>query len=280
MPTGRMQLALGEKELCLAWESVYGCGLQKSTTMRVPTLQMFLWLTPTIVESVIVMVIVYRKLWRELPIFFSYLLFEIGRTCFLFLERSNQATYFYGYWVTEALGCLAAIWVIKELFDNAFHRHLGLRRLGNVLFHWSIALLMVVAVIIAWTSPGADSNRLLAGIYILKRVVTFVETGLLGFLFLFAFTFGIGWQHYATGICLGFGIYGSVELAAITARSIYGHTFNSALNWIMMTANNCCVCIWAAYFIVPARVPTKQHYSDLESRLEEWNEALLELMKR
>jgi hypothetical protein len=48
----------------------------------------------------------------------------------------------------------------------------------------------------------------MAGIYLVKRTQTFVEAGLLGVLLLFAFMFGIGWHHYATGICLGFGIYG------------------------------------------------------------------------
>ena len=41
--------------------------------------QLVLWLLPTVIESVIVVAIAHRKLWRDLPIFFSYLLFEIGR---------------------------------------------------------------------------------------------------------------------------------------------------------------------------------------------------------
>jgi hypothetical protein len=153
--------------------------------MHLTTLQLSLWLSPTIVESVIVMAMFYRKLWRSLPIFLSYLIFTISRTCFLFLERSNIVEYFYAYWVTEAIGSLVVLCVIKELFDNAFHKHLGLRQLGNVLFRWSIAVLVVVAVVIAWKSPGGDTKRLMAGILTVKRTVTFVEAGLLGFLFLF-----------------------------------------------------------------------------------------------
>src|SRR5258707_14643151 len=102
--------------------------------MRLTTLQLTLWLFPTIVEGVILMAMLYRKLWHSLPIFFSYVIFAICRTYFLFLERNNAITYFYAYWVTQAVRSFAFFWVIKELFDNAFQRHLGLRQLGNVLF--------------------------------------------------------------------------------------------------------------------------------------------------
>ena len=139
---------------------------------------------------------------------------------------------------------------------------------------------MVVAVIVAWVSPGGDTTRIMAGILTVKRTVTFIESGLLGFLFLFAVTLGVGWQHYATGVCLGFGVYGAVELTAITARAIYGESSTGIFNWIMMTVNNCCVFIWAAYFLAPAREISQQLSPHAENRLEEWNEALLQLMRR
>lgn len=250
-----------------------------ATTMH-HAVQLILWLSPTVMESVIVVVMVHRKLWRDLPIFLSYLVFEIGRTVFLFIERKNQWMYFYGFWVTEAIGCLAALSVIKELFDNAFHRHLGLQRLGNVLFQWSLLLLVVTAVLMAWMSPGTDPNRVIAGIFIVKRTVTFIQAGLLGFLFLFALTFGLGWKHYVVGIALGFGIYGVVELAAIAARTAYGPVATGVLTWVMMTANNCCVLAWAAYFLSPTPARVTLVDDEIESVLEGWNDALLQLLRR
>lgn len=252
----------------------------KSTAMHLTRPQLLLWLTPTVVESVIVMTMICRKLWRNLPIFFSYLIFEIARTCFLFLQRNNAVKYFYAYWVTEALGCFAAICVIKELFDNAFRGHRGLRKLGSVLFQWSVAVLLAVSALIAWTSSGPNAKRVMAGILIVKQAVTLVESGLLGFLFLFAFALGLRWQHYATGVCLGFGIYGSVELFGITARTIYGPAVTPVFNWVMMVVNTCCVLIWAAYFVLPQSEQTVQSPIDVKNRLEEWNQAILELTKR
>jgi len=251
-----------------------------STAMHLPKIQLFFFVISTVIKAVIVIAIIFRRLWRNLPIFFSFLIFEIIRDCFLFLELSNPINYFYGYWVTEALDCFATLCVIKELFDNAFERHLGLRKLGNVLFEWSIAILVVVGVLSAWVSPGADIKKIMAGIVTVKLVVTVVASGLLAFLFLFAFAFGLGWQHYATGICIGLGIYATVELAVVTARRIYGPSFTTTRNWVMMTVNMCEVLIWAAYFLLPKPQRVVQSPIQIKNRLDEWNDALLQLMKR
>src|SRR5206468_718652 len=117
--------------------------------------------------------------------------------------------------------------------------------------------------------PGADAKKIMAGIVTVKRVVTIVESGLLAFLFLFAFVCGLGWQHYATGVSLGFGIYGAAELVAITARTVYGPSFTPILNWMIMTAGNGCVFIWAAYFLLPQPKQAIQSPILLDNRLAE-----------
>lgn len=248
--------------------------------MHLTTAQLVLWLTQPSLESLIVMAMICRKIWRRLPIFFSYLVFEIARTWLLFFERNNGIAYFYGYWITEALGCLATLCVIKELFNNVFQRHLGLRQLGNVLFQWSVGLLLALSALIAWTSAGPNASKIMAGILRVKHAVTFCESGLLVFLFLFAFAFGLRWQHYATGVCLGFGVYGSVELAAITARTIYGPAITPLFNWLIMTVNMCCILIWVAYFVLQHTEYAVESPVDLDNRLQVWNDALLQLMKR
>jgi len=252
----------------------------KSTTMHVTKIEVFLWLASAVIETPIVVAMIYKKLWRDLPIFCSYLIFDIIRVCFMFLLRNNPIEYFYAYWVTEALACFAVLWVIKELFDNAFQRHLGLRQLGNVLFQWSIVILLAVGILSAWMSPGVDAKKIMAGIITVKLVVTVVESGLLAFLFLFAFTFGLGWQHYATVVCIGFGIRGTVELATVAARRIYGPYFTLIRDWIVPTLVDCSVLIWAAYFLLPKPERAIQSPIQVENRLDEWNDALLQLMKR
>ena len=248
--------------------------------MHLTRFQICLWLIPTCIEIVIVVALTCRKLWRDLPIFGSYIIFEIARTCVCFSELHDPLRYFYTYWITEALGCLASLWVIKELFNHAFARQLGLRRLGNVLFQWSIAVLLFCGVLIASISRGGDTQRLMAWIYLVKRTQTFVEAGLLAVLLLFAFMFGMRWHHYATGICLGFGVYGAVELSAITVRAIYGPVVTRLISWLIMSGNTTCVLIWAVYLLAPQPEYGDQNVAFELSRLNEGTKALFDLMRR
>jgi len=172
MSAGRMYSQLGNELFSLDNSGVW-LWTQQFTAMHLTSAQFVLWLVQPALETFIVMAMIFRKLWHRLPIFFSYLIFEIARTVFLFHERNHELNYFYAYWVTEALGCFAAFCVIKELFDSAFQRHLGLRRLGNVLFQWSIAVLLAIAAFIAWASGGPKASKIMASILTVKRAVTF-----------------------------------------------------------------------------------------------------------
>jgi len=245
-----------------------------------PLLRAFLLLFPTGLQIAIVVVMLYRGLHRTLPIFFSYLIYEVARNALVFLIRENRWLYFYCYLVTEFVGCMWALCVFKELFDKAFSRYLGLHRVGNFLFKGSVLLLVVIAVLWAWKSPATDIYRIIAALVLVKRTITFVQAGLLASLFLTSLGLGLSWSHQVRGVALGFGVYGAVDLAVLTARSVYGHAAATAANWIMMVVNACCVLIWASYFLRPAKEPAITAVEPRYARLfQEWNEAVGVLAK-
>lgn len=245
-----------------------------------PHLMTLLWLLYTALEIAIVLLMVSRGLWRNMPIFFAYVIVEIGRTTFLFLERDNVYVYFYGYWVTELIGCLMALWVCKELFDHVFSRDLGLRRLGGMLFKGSLLVVIVSAVLLSRIIPEMDTARILAAILVIKRAVTFVQAGMLASLFLFRLCLGLAWDHYVAGVALGFGIYGAGELGAITARTIYGRVAESPFNWIMIGVATCSVLIWAYYFLFPPKAQENPKIATPGNRmLQTWNDVLVALMR-
>ena len=245
-----------------------------------PHLMIFLWLFPTAIEIGIVLAVLHRGLWRHLPIFFTSMIIEIGRTAFLFLERKNVYVYFYGYWVTELLGCLMILWVSKELFDNVFSRHLGLRRLGNILFKGSLLVGFVSAALWSRILPAMDTAHILSAILLLKRAVTFVQTGMLASFFIFSFALGLAWDHYVKGVALGFGLYGAAELSAMIARTIYGRAAGTLVNWIIMSANNCCILIWAYYFLFPAKMCDNPATATPDRQmLREWNDMVVALLR-
>jgi hypothetical protein len=138
------------------------------------TLLFTLWLGPSVVEVGIATGLLLRKVWQQFPIFFSYVVFEFGRTALLFaLQPSSDPhsyqKYFYSYWVTECLGCIAAFWVVRELFTVTFSRYLGLQKLGDILFRFSAFALAALAILVALTSSGADTDKMVAGVVNIKE---------------------------------------------------------------------------------------------------------------
>jgi hypothetical protein len=241
-----------------------------------------LWLAPSAAQVAIVAVMAQRKLWRSFPFFFSYLCFELGRTTVLLQAwiRHKESFYFYGYWCGQGLGAIAILAVIWELFSHAFCHYAGLKRLGNLLFLWAAVVLSAIAVAVAFESPAGDFNRLMASIMIVKRSVTLVETGLIGFLFLFAAGFAIRLRRYALGIAAGLAIYGSVDLLGIVLRTHYGRSFNDTFAWLIMLTNSCCVMIWALHFLMPETAKVVPDETVQAKRLQQWNTVLTELMNK
>lgn len=221
------------------------------------TLQGTLWLLGFLLELTLAIAIFRGRLHREYPLFFSYVVLELIRTTVLAAVRPLAAIpphprpYFYVYWISECLVALFGFLVVEEVFQKAFERRLGLQKLGAAVFRYSLLALVVTAVAVAVMAPGTESDKLFAGILILKRTQSFVRAGLVVCLFLFVFLLGLPWGSYSIGIALGFAVHGIVESATMAARSHYGFEFNEIWVWSIMGAALLERLIWLAYFIRP-----------------------------
>jgi hypothetical protein len=71
-----------------------------------------------------------------------------------------------------------------------------------------------------------------------------------------------------------------VELIAMVMRAQFGAVVDSSMNWILMIVNTCSVMIWAAYIVQPVRRASPSAAIPDSSRLEEWNRALMELLRK
>jgi len=219
------------------------------------TLQGGLWLLGFLLELGVAIAIFRRRLHQEYPLFFSYVVLELIRTIMLAAIRPLAATrphlrpYFYAYWISECLVALFGFLVVEEVFQKAFERRLGLQKMGSALFRYSLLALIVTAVAVAVMAPGTESDKLFAGILILKRTQSLVRVGLVVCLFLFVFLLGLPWGNYSIGIALGFAVHGVVESAAMVGRSHYGSKFNDMWVWSIMCVAVLERLIWLAYFI-------------------------------
>ena len=225
-----------------------------------------------------------RRFVCELPVFFAYVAFQVVQTAGLFAihvlqlqHRMSYSDYFYAYWTSEAVGIALGLAVIYEVYCKVFRNYDALRQFGGIVFGGAAVVLLVVAVVTAATAPGTDTPGIVKAVLLLERSVRVMQCGLLAFLFVVSFFFGLPWRSRLFGIAFGFGVFATVELAAVAVRSQIGTVAATAYSRVGTAAYGCGVLIWACYLLAPI----KQYASVISHNdLEKWNQALLGMLEQ
>ena len=233
------------------------------------------WLLPKALLMLVILALIARNLWKEFPFFLSYAIFQVLETAAILVlrPRITYTHYFWVYWAMEAIGAVTAFLVINEIFACALQPYSALRRLSRVLFQWAFVVILLVAIASVIYEPGNDPSRIVAGMFTLRRTISFVEVGLLAFLCLFIRAFAIPWRHYLFGMTVGFALYRVAELFIMAARTHWGADLNRMMDWGRIGAYNFTVVLWVCYFVLPrSREVSLKHIPG--SQLQQWNDAL------
>src|SRR5258708_26169008 len=78
-------------------------------------LMMALWITPIVIQSIIVIVMLLRKLVATFPVFFTYSVFVPTREVLLLFVRNPSRLYFRTYWFGEAVVVARSFVMIYEV---------------------------------------------------------------------------------------------------------------------------------------------------------------------
>ncbi len=244
----------------------------------------YLWVGPHVLLAVVLFAMVRRRLYRQFPMFFLYVAFEILQFVALFtISRSPVhfgVPYIQVYSVGLALSTAVRFGVIYELFSHFFRRYPALEGPGRFLFRGATIVLLLVSVGLAFSAPGKSTNFLHSVTYVLDRTVSVLQCGLLVSLFLFSRHFALSWRSYAFGIALGLGVFACVELATSAIRLYLGDFGNRAVNLCNMAAYHCCVLIWIFYLVRPERVKSQVLNPLPKHNLDIWNQELEHLLQR
>lgn len=243
--------------------------------------QFGLWALYSLLQFFVAIQMMRRRLHREFPAFFVYTAVHVFRSVLLYVLywRQFSSAYFIGYWLGETADIALGLAVIYELYSHVFRNYRALHRLTALLFRWATAILILVATISAASAPGADTDRMLAGLLILSRSGAVVKVGLLFLLFTFASYFHLTWRHYALGIAVGLGLFATVDLAALAIRAQTGSIAILTYALVRSVAYNCSVLIWIFYLFSGEHLPRVVD-APPRSDLVRWNEALMELVSR
>ncbi len=229
-----------------------------------------LWMLAPLLQMLLAVVMVRRKLRAEFPLFFSYTIFQVLSFILQFVAyQRSRLEYFYVYWVTGALGVGLALCVIYEIFSSVFRPYESLRDLGSTLFRWAALVMVLVAAVMAINGGQSVPNQIMAGILTMERSVRIMQCGLVLFLFLFARSLGLTTRNHLFGIAIGFGIYAAVELIYVSLLAV-GVPSSHLLRVLKSSSYDVAVLTWVGYMLShePARRPA------LYPVAERWNYAL------
>jgi len=231
-----------------------------------------LWFAHPALQAVVAGIMLWRRLHRTFPIFFTYVVFQIVTfaVTFPFHEERFYTIFFYAYWATTAVSVVLGFKVIHEVFLDVFRPYHTLRDLGSVLFKWAGLVMLMVAGVVAASTPAGGEYPLVTGILTLQRSVRVVQCGLVLFLLVFSRYLGTSWRQKSFGIAVGFGAFASVELSLVAMNQVVGNQMLSS--FVNMAAYNLTILIWMGYALVKS--PAREHEAAAMLRPQRWEQSL------
>ena len=233
---------------------------------------MTLWVLPLVLQAVIALVMLRRKLVTSFPIFFSYTVLVLsGDTALLFLKNPSNI-YTFVYCCKDALAVLLCLAVIFEILGHILPSS---RYVGPVLKSvWIFAAIAAVAALLMLVSTrgGAGTDRVLEFIILAERSARFLQACLLIVVIALMSRLGLTWHDCSVGIAAGFGIYSGVALAGFDLRAHLHLVSDSTLALLNSAAYNVAALIWAFYILRPWPETAVEHLPS--ANLAEWNEAV------
>jgi hypothetical protein len=234
----------------------------------------YLWCAQPLFQSAVALAMWRRKLHKQFPVFFSYILAQIGIFALTFPLRSadNYEWFFYAYWIGAAISALLSFRVIHEVFIDVFRPYHTLKDLGTVLFKWTGVVMLLVSVVVAFSNSG-NSDPLTQAITTLQRSVRMVQCGLILFLLLFSRFLGVSKRQHSFGIALGFGLFASVELILIALNS-GGLLAIANITLVNSATYDLAILVWLVYALVRSEV---RDTASNHLQTQRWEQSLADL---
>ena len=112
-----------------------------------------------------------------------------------------------------------------------------------------------------------------------EEAARIVELGEIMFLFLSSSAFGLHWRQNEFGIALGLGTCAAVELFNVTLITHVSKETAQIFSLVRSLSFNFSLLIWLGYLLVPERTTSNAEIPK-QDQLEQWNQAVMELISR
>ncbi len=207
-----------------------------------------LTLIGTVLTAWVTRLVVRRKLHREFPFFFAYLILSVIVPLIRLSVSGNYVTFFIVFWATDAVYAVLTLLVLYEVFRKVFLAFYQLWCFPLV-FAGTVGIAASVQIWRAIVKPPIQAVPLLGVILSFAGAVTWVETILFCLFFASALLLGIRWRSYSFGIVTGFGFPALAGLLAFTLRSEFGTKYNTLVKYASPMGYLLGVLVWLGTFI-------------------------------
>lgn len=237
-----------------------------------------LWIGSIALQVLLAAVLLAKTAWQKYPMFVAYVFFTLFRTAATFSVYGNRGVYFYTFWICEAICIFLGLAVVREIFTNIFSPHAALRKLATIVFRVAVVGLIVLACGAIYEQSG-HARSITNGVLLASEATRIVELGLIMFLFLSSSAFGLHWRQNEFGIALGLGTCAAVELINVTLMPHLSPAMAQIFSLVRSLSYNCSLLIWLGYLLARERA-TSSGELPKQAQLEQWNQAVTELINR
>jgi hypothetical protein len=227
------------------------------------------------VLAVLAGILIWRKLVREFPFFFSCLIAtEVATLMRLAAQLRTPKTYFLTYWISDLVITIFNFAAIYEIFFKRIFPAFYKVRFYRYLF----PAIGAAAILMAWLAALGSQNAS-AALVSLDRVLDSVMMAILFFLGLLMVVMGRLWTRYEFGVAFGFGLNAAGFLITSTTW-IRAHYRPTSLDQLPVIAYDLCILVWLYCFSSPQKpaVELTTANAEIVQQAHSWEKAVKQLI--
>jgi hypothetical protein len=220
------------------------------------TLGMVIGFIGVALYGLIVLRAVGKGLFRQFPLFYSYIIYAFGGSLALYMVYwLDPSAYPYAYWIYYLISILVEFAILVEISDQIFRPFPAIRYLGRAL-----TILITAGVGFFYILPtilnSSGRGHAVAG-FALRTFVT--KAVILAVLFYLARHYGSPLGRNVGGLMLGFSIYVAMNIALMGSAQAFRTALFAHVIWFMEPfATVLCLLMWTISLWEIAPVPVMQ----------------------
>ena len=184
-----------------------------------------------------------RHLYRQFPVFASYIAYVILQVVLRSALLPYEHLYFLAYWITAPVEVILSILAVHESFRRVFGAFY-LVRWFRFCFPGAIALAMLYSLLTGYFSPPAHAHgiysAIISGMLMAQYVILTISIAFFGL----AKLLQVPWRIHEYRIVAGFGLSSGVTALAAGVRSVFVTRFPFVSNMLPAVSYLLALGIW------------------------------------